>query len=348
MIQTNFDLKAYNTFGLSAHAAQYFRLESMEQLEKLELTKAPELVLGGGSNLLLMEHIPGLTLHLDIQGIAEVNTDGSTSWLKAHYAAGESAIVRAYAGVNWHQFVLHTLEKGLHGLENMALIPGTIGAAPVQNIGAYGAEVADFIEAVHVWEYGKGPSRLTAADCGFGYRDSYFKRNPDRYLITAVDFRLGGDFQPKTTYGAISDRLALRFPNQTVSPQMIARVVIEIRAEKLPFYSQLGNSGSFFKNPIVPNDHYGQLKATYPEMPAYVIDDSRTKIPAGWLIDQAGWKGKRDGAVGTFAKQALVIVNHGDATGKDVLAFSKAIQADVKERYGIELEREVRLIGQVK
>lgn len=343
MMQTNFDLRAYNTFGLPSIAEQFLFLESTEQLATLNLSEAPSLVLGAGSNLLLLGSIPGLTLGIQLMGIRDITNTPQVP--KAQYTDGETVILRVGAGVNWHQLVIYTLSRGLHGLENMALIPGTVGAAPVQNIGAYGAEVAEYIEAVHVWEYGKGATVLSPQECQFGYRDSLFKQSPGRYLITAVDFKLGGSFIPKIDYGAIKDRLALRFPGAPPSPQRIARAVMEIRAEKLPFYSQLGNSGSFFKNPIIPLDQFKVLREKYPNLPAYPINEELIKVPAGWLIDQAGWKGRKQGSVGTYQKQALVIVNHGGATGKEVLAFSQEIQADVYERYQIQLEREVRLVG---
>lgn len=345
MIQTDFDLRAYNTFGLPCRAEQYLRLNQLEQLSAPELHSAPALVLGSGSNLLLLDKIPGLCLHVQLMELLDVTE--SAAPVKAAYREGEMAILRAGAGINWQQFVIFTLERGLHGLENMALIPGTIGAAPVQNIGAYGAEVAECIERVHVWEYGHGPTILTAAECQFGYRNSLFKREPGRYLITAVDFRLGGSYRPNISYGAVKDRLEKRFPGLPPSPGRVASAVMEIRAEKLPFYSQLGNSGSFFKNPVIPRKHYEQLQSDFPDLPSYPIDDLMVKVPAGWLIDRAGWRGKRKGAVGTYSKQALVIVNHGGATGRDVLAFSEQIQSAVLDRYQIQLEREVRLVGEL-
>jgi UDP-N-acetylmuramate dehydrogenase len=346
MIEKTVDLQAFNTFNLRSVAERYFRLDRLSQLKELGLTEAPGLVLGSGSNLLLLDEVPGLTLHVNLKGICEVDASGQEKPVANHYPQNDQQhIIRVAAGVNWHQFVLYTLERGLHGLENLALIPGTIGASPIQNIGAYGAEVAQYIKTVHAYEYGKGMQQLSAADCAFGYRDSRFKREPGRFLVTAVDFQLGGAFKSNTSYGAIADRVELRFPAQEITAVKIARAVIEIRTSKLPFYSQLGNSGSFFKNPEIPHTTHAALLKEYPELPAYPLANGKVKIPAGWLIDRAGWKGKRKGAVGTFKRQALVIVNHGGATGKEILAFSKEIQNDVEKRYGIRLEREVRLIG---
>lgn len=343
MIQTNFELRAYNTFGIASQAERFLSLNSLDQLTDLVKDEVPSLILGAGSNLLLLNKVPGLTLGVELKGLQDVTTTPKV--LKKQYAKNEVAIIRVGAGVNWHQLVLHTLGLGLHGLENMALIPGTVGAAPVQNIGAYGAEVAQFIEAVHVWEFGKGPAILSPQECQFGYRDSLFKQSNGRYLITAVDFKLGGKYQPKISYGAVQDRLTSLFPDLSPSPKRVARAVIEIRAEKLPFYSQLGNSGSFFKNPIISTAQFEALQEDYPNMPSYPAGQHQVKVPAGWLIDQAGWKGKRSGTVGTYPKQALVIVNYGGATGQEILDFSEQIKADVFERYQIKLEREVRLIG---
>lgn len=345
MIREDFCLQRYNTFGLPARAERYLRLTELEQLAELAPTAAPKLVLGGGSNLLLLDRVMGLTLHPDLQGVYEIrNNEEQTP--AAHYPAGRPTVLRAYAGVNWQQFVLYSIRLGLHGLENLALIPGSVGAAPVQNIGAYGVEVSERITAVHAWKYGVGFVSLTPEECAFDYRDSLFKREPGRYLITAVDFRLGGPFVARTEYGALAERLGRLFGAVSPTPARVARAVMEIRAEKLPFFSQAGNSGSFFKNPVIERNDYEDLLTNYPYLPAYPAGPDHVKVPAGWLIDRAGWRGRRWGAVGCWPRQALVLVNYGGATGREVLAFSEEIQREVLDRYGITLEREVRVVGQ--
>ena len=333
----NFDLKNFNSFGVSATAAQYLRITNLDQLSSLALDKAPDLVLGGGSNLLLLDHVPGFTLHLVNKGI-EVLDQETTS-------TNTLTKVRVGAGVNWHQFVVYALEKGWNGLENLALIPGTVGAAPVQNIGAYGVEVAERVQAVHAYEYGNGIVQLSPEECGFAYRDSLFKQQPGRYLITAVDFCLCGTYDPNTSYGAIKDKLQENGHHEKPTPRQIAKAVIEIRAAILPFWTELGNAGSFFKNPIVDRATFESLLSKYPKMPSYPINEEKIKLPAGWLIDQAGWKGKRIGQVGCYRKQALVIVNHGGATGQEILDFSELVKQDIQDKFNIFLEREVQIIG---
>ncbi len=333
------NLQPFNTFGLASIAEQYVYLHSLQQLEQLQLDQAPSLLLGGGSNLLLLGNIPGLTLHMGLQSIELLEQRPDE--------AGQTVYtVRVGAGVNWHQFVLHSLQEGWNGLENLILIPGTVGAAPVQNIGAYGLEVAEKIVAVHAYAYGSGPMRFSAEDCQFGYRNSRFKQENGRYLITHVDFQLGGSYQPVLSYGAVAEKLlTLGYP-ATASPRQIAAAVLQIRLEKLPNWVELGNSGSFFKNPIVPQATYEELLASYPDIPSYPgPSPEQRKIPAAWLIEQAGWKGKRIGAVGCYHKQALVIVNYGGASGHEILQFSEALQADVLEKFGVALEPEVQVVG---
>jgi len=348
MIQTNVDLRAFNTFGVPARAERYCLLTDVAQLPQLlRVEDPPTLLLGGGSNLLLGENVPGLTLHVALQGIELLETHAPPTKSNAPVNVAE-VCVRVAAGVNWHQFVLYSLKMGWYGLENLALIPGSVGAAPVQNIGAYGVEVAKRIEAVHAFSFATGRQVvLRPGECQFGYRDSRFKQHPGEFLITAVDFRLGGQYTPSSDYGAIRQRLSdLGQQPPYHHPEWIARAVIEIRSEKLPFFSELGNGGSFFKNPVVDQVTYEQLHAANPDLPAYPLADGKgLKLPAGWLIDQAGWRGKRLGQVGCYRGQALVIVNHGGATGAEILAFSRQVQEDVQRRFGVRLEREVQLIG---
>ena len=273
--------------------------------------------------------MPGLTLHLRRGGIA--GDDGRGRFL-----------VRA--GTDWNQFVRYTLARGFGGLENLVLIPGTVGAAPVQNIGAYGAEVAEFITAVHCFEYGHGPRVLAPADCRFGYRDSLFKQEPDRYLITAVAFDLSQPRALKLDYGAIPGELARRGINSP-TPVDVANCVTHIRRSKLPDWFFYGNSGSFFKNPVVPRSVHERLLADHPDCPAYPLADGHVKLAAGWLIDRAGLRGARRGPAGSYRGQALVLVNHGGARGRDILDFSEHVSEAVGARFGVTLEREVRVVG---
>ncbi|NJB86396.1 UDP-N-acetylmuramate dehydrogenase [Lewinella marina] len=327
-MRENVDLRRCNTFGLPAVAERYLPLTDPAQLASPEFRQPPTLVLGGGSNLLLLEKIPGLTVHVLMSGIAHADGRGR---------------FRVRAGTDWNQFVRYTLDNDFPGLENLILIPGTVGAAPVQNIGAYGAEVAEFITAVHAWEYGHGMVELSPEDCAFGYRDSRFKREPGRFLITAVDFDLSGRRPLKLEYGAITAELeAAGITDPT--PRDVANAVTRIRRSKLPDWFFLGNSGSFFKNPVVARSHYAALQADHPDLPAYPIDDDYVKLPAGWLIDRAGLRGAGNEKVGTYERQALVMVNRGGATGRDVLAFSENVRGEVMNRFGVEIEREVQLV----
>lgn len=342
MIQHNVSLARLNTFNLPSVAERYLALTNLSQLKGSAFEQAPDLVLGGGSNMLLLDRVPGLTVHVCLGGIQFLTPIPANK--RSSSLATDDLIVRVAAGVDWNQFVRYTLDKGWYGFENLILIPGTVGAAPVQNIGAYGAEVAERIEAVHVWEYGMGARVLTPEECDFGYRDSRFKREPGRFLITAVDLRLNGKHELKTGYGAIQTELA-RLKVDAPTPNDVALAVTNIRRSKLPDWFFLGNSGSFFKNPVVPMSVHNRLKSEYDDLPSYPIDAGHVKLPAGWLIDRAGLKGTRDGAVGTYGKQALVIVNHGGATGRDILAFSEHVQAEVLAKFGVSLEREVRVLG---
>ena len=329
MIRYGVDVRRFNTFGLPAVAERYLPLTDEEQLRGEAFRQAPDLVLGGGSNLLLLEELPGLTVHVQLSGITW--SDGRGRF-------------RVAAGTDWNQFVRYTLEQGFPGMENLVLIPGTVGASPVQNIGAYGAEVAEFITAVHAWEYGVGAVDLSPTDCAFGYRDSRFKREPGRYLITAVTFDLSEARPLKLDYGAIRaelERLEIADPNATD----VANAVTNIRRSKLPDWFFLGNSGSFFKNPVVERGTYERLLSAYSDLPAYPIDEQYVKLPAGWLIDRAELKGTGTDRVGSYERQALVLVNRGGARGNDVLDFSAHVQRTVAERFGVQLEREVQLVG---
>jgi UDP-N-acetylmuramate dehydrogenase len=349
MLQTKVDLTRLNTFKLPAVAERYLALTDLAQLNGNEFRQPPDLVLGGGSNVLLMETVPGLTVHICLGGVTLLSAAAGDALSLSNCAkqvdGAKEVQLRVGAGVDWNQLVRYTLDRGWAGLENLVLIPGTVGAAPVQNIGAYGSEVAEFITAVHVWEYGVGPAKLTPAECDFGYRDSRFKHETGRYLITAVDLRLNAPtHQVKTGYGDIQAELA-RLGVGEPTPGQLALAVTNIRRSKLPDWFFLGNSGSFFKNPVVPKALHDRLLVDYKDLPAYPIDEEYVKLPAGWLIDRAGLKGAREGPVGTYAKQALVMVNHGGASGREVLAFSEHVQQTVKDKFGVMLEREVQLFG---
>ncbi|MBC6993501.1 UDP-N-acetylmuramate dehydrogenase [Neolewinella lacunae] len=347
-MRSNVSLTSFNTFGLPAVAERYLPLTDPQQLQDPIFQRPPALVLGGGSNLLLLEHLSGLTVHVQLGGVQVLGAAagagaGTRSEDSPHYYQPE-VILHVGAGVDWNQLVRYTLDQGWYGLENLILIPGTVGAAPVQNIGAYGAEVAERIVAVHVWEYGVGPRVLRPEECHFGYRDSRFKQEPDRFLITAVDLRLNGEHRLKTGYGDIQRELE-RLGKTDPRPADVALAVTNIRRSKLPDWFFLGNSGSFFKNPVVPLSVATSLQQRYPELPVYPVDGQSAKLAAGWLIDQADLKGVRHGAVGSYARQALVLVNHGGATGREVLAFSAFVRQTVFEKFGVELEREVQLVG---
>lgn len=328
MIATDVDLGRFNTFGLPSVAERYLPLTDEAQLTLSYFETVPGLVLGGGSNLLLLERIPGLTVHVLLSGIA--GSDGHGRF-------------RVRAGTDWNQFVRYTLEAGFAGLENLILIPGTVGAAPVQNIGAYGAEVAEFITGVHVWEYGIGTKILSPEECTFGYRDSRFKHEEGRYLILAVDFDLSVRRPLKFLYGAIPAELARRGINEP-TPIDVATAVTHIRRSKLPDWFFYGNSGSFFKNPVVGRAIYERLLSSYSDLPSYPVDDRSVKLPAGWLIDRAGLRGAGTERVGSYKDQALVLVNRGGATGSDVVEFSQKVVDVVAGKFGVHLEREVKLV----
>lgn len=339
LLQTNYNLQSFNTFGIAAIAAHYAAIHHPDELPQL-LSQVephtPRLLLGGGSNLLLPDYFPGFVIHNCIQFI-EITEE-----------TNNEVIVRAGGGVNWHTLVLWSLQQGYGGLENLALIPGTVGAAPIQNIGAYGREIKDVFVALEAQELATGTIHSFALDdCQFGYRDSFFKQpeNRNRFLITSVSFRLTKKVHELyTTYGAIQEQLE-KWGTHSPSPQEVAAAVIEIRRSKLPDWRIYGNAGSFFKNPVITQTHFQQLQSQFPGIPSYPAENNLVKVPAGWLIDQCGWKGKRHGAVGCYERQALVIVNYGGATAAEVLAFSTLIIDDVREKYGIELEREVNAVA---
>ena len=332
-------LDARNTFGVHATAPMLVEVADAAALPELfgyaMLRDGPVLVLGGGSNLLFAGDPPGATLALTAQRI-EMLED-----------AGTGAIVRADAGVAWHDFVLWTLGHGLCGLENLALIPGTVGAAPIQNIGAYGVEVRERIHAVEAFDRKSGGFvRFAAGECEFAYRDSLFKRDPEHYIVVAVEFALSRTPALKLEYAGIGEELQAMGVEAAPRASQVAEAVIRIRRRKLPDPALLGNAGSFFKNPIVPVAQADALLAEHPGMPVFrgAGDDSR-KLSAAWLIEQCGWKGHRDGDAGVAPSHALVLVNHGDASGAQLLQLARAISASVQARFGVAIEPEPRVIG---
>ena len=327
-----------NTFGVEATAPLLAEVTDATALPELmaraEFSAQPPLVIGGGSNLLFAGNPDMPLIAMTGHGVSMVRDDG------------ERAIVRADAGVAWHGFVMRSLIDGFAGLENLALIPGTVGAAPIQNIGAYGVEVREFIHAVEAFEPATGQvHRLGADACAFAYRDSVFKHAPDRYIVTAVEFDLPRTPVPKLDYAGIGDELAA-MGIDSPTPRQVADAVIAIRRRKLPDPVVLGNAGSFFKNPIVPLAQAEALQAQHPAMPVFRGNDAGTrKLSAAWFIDACGWKGHRDGDAGVAASHALVLVNHGNATGQQLLALARRIAESVLTRFGVAIEPEPRVIG---
>jgi UDP-N-acetylmuramate dehydrogenase len=333
-IAHDISLQPFNTFGIDARARRYLRVEDPAQLALLcadpVLAALPRLVLGGGSNLLITrDEVDVLVLHMALMGKEIV---GETD---------DAMLVRARAGENWHAFVQWTLEQGLGGLENMSLIPGTVGASPIQNIGAYGAEVKDLFHSLTAFDFASGTMRtMRAADCRFGYRDSIFKHEEGRQLaVLDVTFALPKAWTPNLRYAELARELEAQGIAGPDARQ-VADAVIAIRRRKLPDPAEIGNAGSFFKNPVVAGEHCAQLLASWPNLVHHLQPDGSEKLAAGWLIDQCGWKGKSLGRAGVYPKQALVLVNNGGASGAEVLALARAIQADVQARFGVLLEPE--------
>jgi UDP-N-acetylmuramate dehydrogenase len=326
-------LAGLNTFRIPATARLYLRVTSAEQLAAVRadsaLANLPRLVLGGGSNLLFTQDFDGLVLHMAGQGREILGQQG------------DKVLVRAQAGENWHAFVQFTLAQGLGGLENLSLIPGTVGAAPIQNVGAYGVETKDVFHSLTAFDMASGEIRtLDDAACRFGYRDSIFKHAEGRDLIVLdVTFALPAAWQPNLRYAELANAVqeaALSAP----TPRDIGAIVEAIRRRKLPDPLEIGNAGSFFKNPVVSNEECRRLLDMYPNLVHHAQPDGSEKLAAGWLIDQCGWKGKNIGPAGVYHKQALVLVNLGGAIGTDVVRLAQAIQSDVAARYGVALEPE--------
>ena len=335
-ILKNISLKSYNSFGIDVKAKHFVSVKSIEALKSvLELKDFPKkFILGGGSNMLLTKDIEAIVIHLDIKNIKIISKTEN------------SVIIKAAAGENWHGFVLWCLEHNFGGIENLSLIPGNVGTAPIQNIGAYGVELKDVFvscEALHIKT--QNIKTFTKEDCNFDYRNSIFKQDiKGEYIIINVTLKLTTkNHQLKTSYGAITDELnKLNIKKPTI--QDISKAVITIRESKLPNPKVIGNSGSFFKNPIITKSHFESLKINFPDLPNYIVSEDRIKIPAGWLIEHLGFKGKRFGNYGVHKNQALVLVNYDDAKGEDILKLSQQIQTTVKRIFNINLEVEVNII----
>ncbi len=332
-IQINKSLKPYNTFGVNVTAANFIEVKSEKDIQSaIQLNHKPIYVLGGGSNLLLTKDPKGLILKNSIAG-----KEITRSFKQTHY-------VSVGGGENWHQLVQWTLKKGLNGLENLSLIPGTVGAAPVQNIGAYGVELEQVFHKLHAIHLKTGKRKtFFKKDCQFGYRNSIFKNElRNQYMITRVWFKLFTTKKVNISYGAILDTLKKK-KIKSPTPKNISDAIIQIRQSKLPDPAKLGNSGSFFKNPEVSKTKFKQLKKKFSDIKFYPLENGKVKIPAAWLIEQCGWKGKRVGDTGIYENHALIIVNHGGATGKEIMSCAKQIQKAVKKKFGIEIEPEIRV-----
>lgn len=331
-VQAQVSLKPFNSFGVDVRAQLFAEAHSdddvREALAYATAHEVPLLVIGGGSNLLLTSDIAALVLRMATRGIRVLSDDGSR------------VVIEAEAGEPWHPFVLHTLALGFSGLENLSLIPGTVGAAPMQNIGAYGVEIKDVFAGLTALDRQTGELRdFSLEECNFAYRDSLFKQQPGRWLILRVRFKLDRGAQLHLEYGPVRQRLTEQGIEQP-TPSDVSRAICSIRSEKLPDPALLGNAGSFFKNPLVSAAQVAQIKQEHPDVVAYAQADGQMKLAAGWLIERAGWKGFRDGDAGVHKLQALVLVNYGTATGLQLLSLAQRIQKDIAERFNVELEME--------
>ena len=335
-IQSNFSLKSFNTFGIEAKAKNFVAVHSLDELKTVlaEHAAEPKFILGGGSNMLLTQDIEALVIHIDLKGKRMLKEDDDFVW------------VESMAGENWHEFVLWTIDQNFGGLENMSLIPGNVGTTPVQNIGAYGTEIKDTFVSCDAMKIDDQTMRtFSKEDCRFGYRESIFKQEAkNQYIITSVVFKLTKrNHKINTSYGDITKELALQ--NVTVPTlKDVSNAVIAIRQSKLPDPKVLGNSGSFFKNPVISRSHFEKVQAQFPEIKFFEVSPTEVKVPAGWLIEQAGYKGFRKGDAGVHKNQALVLVNYGSATGQDILALSREVQQAVFDKYSIAIEAEVNVI----
>ncbi|CAM1355453.1 UDP-N-acetylmuramate dehydrogenase [Tenacibaculum ascidiaceicola] len=333
-IQENISLKEYNTFDIDVNAKRFVSITSVYQLQQLIKEEKDIFLISGGSNMLLTKDIETLVVHINFKGISIDQQNHNDIYITVN------------AGENWHEFVLWCVSLNYGGLENLSLIPGNVGTCPIQNIGAYGVEVKDTITKVEAIEIKTGKLvSFSAEECQFGYRNSIFKNKAKgKYILTSVSFKLTkNNHKLNTSYGAIESELSSKgITNPTIKD--ISDAVITIRQSKLPDPKEIGNSGSFFKNPVISKELFEKLQKNYPSIPSYVISDTEIKVPAGWLIEQSGFKGKRFGNYGVHEKQALVLVNYGDASGKEIYELAQKIQRTIKDTFDINLEIEVNII----
>lgn len=335
MISENVSLKPFNTFGIDVKATRFATFASPEELGQIlkDNINKPLLILGGGSNLLLTKDFDGLVLKNEIKGIEVISETAN------------EVLIRSGAGEVWHEFVLYCISKNYCGIENLSLIPGSVGASPMQNIGAYGVEIKDVFDKLEAVEIATGEIHTFDNEtCEFGYRESIFKHAvKNQYVITNVYFKLSKTQNTNTSYGAINQQLeVMGIINPTIKD--VSDAVIAIRSSKLPNPKEIGNAGSFFKNPVIEHAHYQEILKNYPNAPSYPVGEQHVKVPAGWLIETAGWKGKVVGETGVHKNQALVLVNYGDATGKEIYQLSTDIIEDIERKFKILLTREVNIL----
>jgi len=335
----DYPLKNLNTFGIEASARYFCSVSNISELTSIindkKIEEVPVLILGGGSNLLFTSDYDGLIIKIDIKGVCVVNEEQKYVYIESG------------AGMIWHELVRHCVDQNYGGIENLSLIPGTVGAAPMQNIGAYGVEIKDVFHSLQAIHLNSGEVKtFYKEDCQFGYRDSIFKnRLKGQYAIVSVTLRLDKDPKPNLTYGSLKKSITeMGCTEDNVTIKEISDAVIKIRRSKLPNPSKIGNAGSFFKNPKIGGNRLNELQSAFNDIPFYPLGNNRFKVPAGWLIEQCGWKGKVIGNTGTYKNQALVLVNHGNATGKEIYNLSEKILKSVYEKFGIQLEREVNIV----
>lgn len=336
MFERNKSLKPYNTFGIEVYAKSFISVDSIAQLKQIISNQKDVFILSGGSNILFTENINKDVIHINTKGKEIIYTSKDDN----------NVLIKVQAGENWHEFVLWCIEKDFGGLENLSLIPGKVGTSPMQNIGAYGTEIKDHFYELEALEIASGKIKVFKSnDCNFGYRESVFKNiEKGKFIIINVTFKLTKlKHELNTSYGAIKSELKKNdINNPTIKD--VSDAVIRIRQSKLPNPEEIGNSGSFFKNPVISAAQFNDLKREYPNMPHYPVSEKSVKVPAGWLVEQCGFKGKRFGDAGVHKNQALVLVNHGNSTGKEILDLAKNIQRTVLDKFGIELVMEVNVI----